>query len=271
MAAGALDRDLLAVAVDHDVVAGRVDHVGADQVGLAEEVRHERGGGVLVELAGCAHLLDHAVVHHRDGVGHGHGLLLVVGDVHERDADLGLDPLELDLHLAPELEVEGPERLVEQQHAGLVDQGAAQRDALLLPAGEQGRLAVLVAAELDQLDHVGGLLLVVGHPTAPQSEGDVLADRQVREQRIGLEHGVDRALVRSQLGDVLVADQHASERRVLEPRHHPQRGGLPAARRAEQREEGSLGDRERQVVDRDEAAEPLRHVLQVEVLALSHQ
>ena len=127
--------------IDH-VVAGGVDHVGADQVGLAEEVRHERRRGVLVELAGRAHLLDHAVVHHRDGVGHGHGLLLVVGDVHEGDADLGLDPLELDLHLPAQLEVQRAQRLVEQQHAGLVDQGAAERDPLLLAAGELGGLAV---------------------------------------------------------------------------------------------------------------------------------
>ena len=73
---------------------------------------------VLVELAGGAHLLDHAGVHHRDGVGHRHGLLLVVGDVDEREADLGLDPLELDLHRAAQLEVERAQRLVEQQHLG---------------------------------------------------------------------------------------------------------------------------------------------------------
>ena len=55
--------------------------------------------------------------------------------------DLVLDPLELDLHLPTQLEVEGAERLVEQQHLGLVDQGPGQRDALLLATGELGRLA----------------------------------------------------------------------------------------------------------------------------------
>ena len=94
---------------------------------------------VLVEVVGCAHLLDQAGVHHRDGVGHGHGLLLVVGDVDERDADLRLDALELDLHRAAQLEVEGAQRLVEQQHLGLVDQCSGQRDALLLATGELGR------------------------------------------------------------------------------------------------------------------------------------
>ena len=47
-----------------------------------------------------------------------------------------LDRLELDLHLLAELEVEGAERLVEEEHAGPVDEGAGQRDALALPTGE---------------------------------------------------------------------------------------------------------------------------------------
>ena len=54
-----------------------------------------------------------------------------------------LDPLELDLHLPAQLEVEGAERLVEQQHVRAVDQGPRERDALLLAAGELVRLALL--------------------------------------------------------------------------------------------------------------------------------
>ena len=42
---------------------------------------------------------------------------------------------------AAQLEVERAQRLVEQQHAGLVDQRAAERDPLLLAAGQLGRLA----------------------------------------------------------------------------------------------------------------------------------
>ena len=80
-------------------------------------------------------------------------------DVHEREADLGLDPLELELHLAAQLEVERAERLVEQQHLGTVDDRAGQRDALLLAAGELRGLAVGEVAELDQLERVVDLLL----------------------------------------------------------------------------------------------------------------
>ena len=61
---------------------------------------------------------------------------LVVGDEDERDPDLVLDRLQLDLHLLAQLQVEGAERLVEQQHLRTVDERAGQRDALALTAGE---------------------------------------------------------------------------------------------------------------------------------------
>ena len=78
-------------------------------------------------------------MHDRDLVGHRHGLLLVVRDVHERDADLLLDALELDLELAAQAQVERAERLVEQERARAVDERAGERDALLLAAGELRR------------------------------------------------------------------------------------------------------------------------------------
>ena len=87
-------------------------------------------------------LLDLAGVHDRDPVAHRERLLLVVGHVHERDPDLGLDALELDLELAAELEVERAERLVEEQHVGPVHERPGERDPLLLAAGQLVRLAL---------------------------------------------------------------------------------------------------------------------------------
>ena len=51
--------------------------------------------------------MDPAIGHHGDPVGHRHGLLLIMGDDDEGDADLMLEPLELELHLGPYLAVEG--------------------------------------------------------------------------------------------------------------------------------------------------------------------
>jgi len=73
--------------------------------------------------------------HHDDDVGHGQSLALVVGDEDGGDAGLALDLLQFDPHLVAQVRVEGGERLVEQQHVGLDDNGAGQRDALLLAAG----------------------------------------------------------------------------------------------------------------------------------------
>ena len=82
-------------------------------------------------------------------------------DVHEGEPDLGLDALELQLHLAAQLEVERAERLVEQQHLGPVDDRAGERDPLLLAAGQLRRLAPGEVGELDQLERLLDLLLDV--------------------------------------------------------------------------------------------------------------
>jgi hypothetical protein len=44
-------------------------------------------------------------------------LLTVVGDEQEGDADIALQILQFDLHVAPELAVEGGERFVEEDPA----------------------------------------------------------------------------------------------------------------------------------------------------------
>ena len=126
----------------------------AQQVGGADEVGDEPRRGPLVELLGRAQLLDVPRVHDRDPVAHRERLLLVVGHVDERDPDLLLDALQLDLQLAAELEVERAQRLVEQQDVRPVRQRPRERDALLLAAGELVRLALLVAVEPHQRERV---------------------------------------------------------------------------------------------------------------------
>jgi hypothetical protein len=49
-------------------------------------------------------------------------------------------------NLLAQLQVERAERLVEEQHRGVVDERAGQRDALLLAAGELARAGALAAA-----------------------------------------------------------------------------------------------------------------------------
>ena len=81
-----------------------------------------------------------------------------MGDVHERDPDVLLDPLELDLQLLAQAQVECAERLVEQQRARPVDQRAGERDSLRLAAGELAGPALGQVGQLDELERVGDAL-----------------------------------------------------------------------------------------------------------------
>ena len=69
--------------------------------------------------------------------------------------DLGLDRLELDLHLLAELQVERAERLVEQQDAGPIHERPGERDPLALAARELGGLAGVVALQADHPERLG--------------------------------------------------------------------------------------------------------------------
>ena len=56
--------------------------------------------------------------------------------------------------LRADLRVERAERLVQQQHARLDREGAGERHALALAAGELVRVAVLVAGEPDDAEQL---------------------------------------------------------------------------------------------------------------------
>ena len=105
--------------------------------------------GLLEDLLRGPDLSDAALlVHDRQAVGDGQRDLLVVRHVEDRDAQVLLQRLDLEAHLLAQVGVEVAERLVEQQQARLGDQGARQRDALLLPAGELRGQPLLEAAEV---------------------------------------------------------------------------------------------------------------------------
>ena len=65
-----------------------------------------------------------------------------------------LDALELDLHILAQLQVQRAQRLVQQKHLRMVHKRPRDGHALLLPAGERGRVAPLVALQAHQLQHL---------------------------------------------------------------------------------------------------------------------
>ena len=78
-----------------------------------------------------------------------------MGDHDECQADLVVQVPQLDLHLLAQIGVERRQRLVEQQHLGTAHDGAGQRHALLLAAGEFGGIGVRLFRQADQGQRLG--------------------------------------------------------------------------------------------------------------------
>ena len=238
------------------------DSSGAGQeVGRADEPGDEDAGRRGVDLLRRPDLLDLTAAHDGDAVAHRERLALVVGHEDERDPDLALDPLELDLHRLAQLQVEGGQRLVEEQGARQVDERPGQGDALLLAAGELGRPAGGELGQADDVEHLHRPAAGLGrrHLLGPQPERHVVEHRHVREQGVLLEDRVDVALVRRHVGHVDALEHDPAARRQLEAGDHLEQRRLAAARRAEEREELAPGDREVGPVDGDERPELLAH------------
>ena len=104
-------------------------------------------------------------------------------DVDKGDPDLTLDALQLNAHLLSQLEVECAERLIKEEDGWLIHERAGEGDALRLTARELRRDSLLKADELHELHRFANtaLDLVPLDPRAPQSERNVLVDREVRE------------------------------------------------------------------------------------------
>ena len=127
-----------------------VDDLAVDEVERADEGGDEAGARRIVDFARRPDLLDRALVHHDDAVGHRQRFFLIVGDEDRRDAELALQRADFLAQRDADARVEGGQRLVEQQDLRARGERAGERDALLLAARQLIGIAV---GELRQLDH----------------------------------------------------------------------------------------------------------------------
>ena len=107
-----------------------------------------------------------------------------MGDIDKGDAQLLLKALKLDLHLLAQLQVQCPQRFVQQQDPGIVDKRPGNGDALLLAAGQGLRLALFVVGHLHELQHLGhpAADFILGHLADGRAIGHVVIHRHVREE-----------------------------------------------------------------------------------------
>ena len=202
-------------------------------------------------------------VHQHHPVGDLHGLLLVVRDEDRRHVDVVVEAAQPRPQLLADAGVERAEGLVEQEDLRLDGERPRERHPLPLAAGELRGVAVGEAVQLherEQLVHAGAHLalrtLADGEP-----ERDVLEHRHVLERRVVLEHHADAALLRSHVRGVLAEDLDSALVGLLEAGDHPEERRLAAPARAEEGGQRPARDRERYVVESDEATEALGRLL----------
>ena len=197
-----------------------IERGALDDVAGADEARHEFGFRPRIDVFGRAELVDAAAIHHRDHVGRGHGLGLVVGDIDGGVAIFVVQPADFEPHLLAQIGVEVGQRLVEQQRLRFDDQRARQRHALLLPAGELAGIALRQRLELGRGQDRRQLLRngVAVHLAQTQAVDDVFGHRHVRPQRVALEDHRHVALLgrqRARSSTTPAARRHGSRRRKV--------------------------------------------------------
>ena len=174
-----------------------------------------------------------------------------MGDVHGRYAELLLDALDGVAHFHAQLRVQVGQRLVHQQHPRLDDDGAGERHALLLSAGEVCRHAVLEMIDLDDLEDAVDLALyfILRQLAVAQAEGHVIEYIHVREYRVVLKHHADVPFVGGDIVDDAVVDLERAAFDGVESDDHAEKRRFAAAGRAQQREKFARLDFQRQAVD----------------------
>ena len=224
----------------------RADRRERHLVRRAHEVGDEPARGAQVELGRPAGLQDAPGLEHGHAIRHGEGFLDVVGDEHRGDAETALQLADLAAHLLAQAGVEIAERLVEQQQVRTDHERAGKRDALLLAARELVGVALGQGAETHELERLPPTPadLLSREPAHPEPEGDILEHREVRKERVVLEHERHVARVDGRFCDIDAAQADPSPVRRINPGDHAQDRGLAAAGGPEEGEELAAPDRE---------------------------
>jgi len=169
------------------------------------------------------------------------------------------------------LSVQRTQRFVEQQQPRLGRQRAGQGDALLLSTGQLRRVFVFLVHQPDRFQKLShpGVDLRLRRLAANQPVGDVLVDRQVGKQRVGLEDDAEIPFQGRQSGNIPTGLFDAAMGLDVEARDGAQQSRLAAARWPQKTDEFAFKYLERDVFQRREIAEHLGQVLNFEINVLA--
>ena len=158
-----------------------------------------------------------------------------MGDIDEGDAQLLLQALELNLHLAPELEIQCTKRLIQQKDLRLVHKGTGNSHTLPLSAGQLCWLAGLIARKLHQSKRIrnGFFTLKSRHVLQLQRIADVLPHIHMGEKSIILEDHVHIPFFRREIGHILPVEEDGTAVTAVQPCNDAKQGCLSAAGRGQ--------------------------------------
>src|SRR5205823_9206754 len=127
-----------------------------------------------------------------------------------------------------QLEVERPQRLVQQEHLRLVDHRAGQSHALALAAGKLVWTPALESLQPDHLQGAGNPLSALRprHSLDAKAVTDVVTDGHVGEEGVILEDRVGRSRVRRKRSDVATRQLDATGVCALEAGDEPKQRRL---------------------------------------------
>ena len=222
----------------------------------------------MVDALGRVDLNDAPAEHDGHAIRHGHGFGLIVRDVENGRAQPPPEQDEFRAHVDAQLCVEVGQRFVHQESLWVPRDRASQSHPLPLPARKLSRLAIEKEPKTERFGNRDDDTIDVlsfgpaGSREAPEQRktlgarqfahdernGQVLSDRHVRVERVGLENHRDVAILRRHAIDGPTVDPDLSRGRRFETRDDPQQRRFSASGRSQQTDELAVGDIERHPV-----------------------
>src|SRR6218665_452648 len=163
-------RNAKALHIKCESCIGRRNHRACKEIRLPKKVRDKLCAGQLIDFFGGPHLFDAALVHDRNCIRHDHRLLLVVGDVQERQPHIQLNGLSLDLHLPVQLKVKCAKGFVYKQDCGAVNDGSGKSKPLLLTSRKLLRFPLGKLLELNKSQRPSRFREKVLNPSSTQTK-----------------------------------------------------------------------------------------------------
>src|SRR2546425_3615536 len=188
-----------------------------------------------------------------------------MGDIDRGGLQPGVQLLDLGPRLHPQLRVQVPQRLAQQEARGPAPDRPARPHALPLAAGQLFGFAV---QQLLNPQHLGRFLdppvdLRLRIFAQPQPERHVVVHRHVRVQRIVLEHHGDVSILGWDVIHPAFANEDIAGCRLLEPGDEAQRRRLAATRWTDQHGKLLVRNLQRDLIHRGHGAEFLSHTRQL--------